>query len=113
MPFRNEAKGTIARKTKAANEAWRPQMLVYHQLCKGTGRLSTREPCHLREVKLRDQDCTQVLCNLEIGTQFQDSENAQPNLEIAQIPKLRGTYRRLIAHYLCIVHASESLIFST
>ena len=24
--------------------------------------------------------------------QFQDSENAQHNLEIAQIPKLRGTY---------------------
>jgi len=29
--------------------------------------------------------------NLEIGTQFWDSENAQRNLEIAQIPRLRGT----------------------
>ena len=27
---------------------------------------------------------TYVLCNLEIGTQFPDSENAQHNLEIAQ-----------------------------
>ena len=37
MLFQNEMKeaGTIARKTKAANE----------------GRLSTREPCHLREIK--------------------------------------------------------------
>ena len=30
--------------------------------------------------------------NLEIGTQSQDSENAQRNLEIAQIPRLRRTY---------------------
>jgi len=30
--------------------------------------------------------------NLEIGAQFPDSKNAQRNLEIAQIPKLRGTY---------------------
>jgi len=37
--------------------------------------------------------------NLEIGAQFRDSENAQPNLEIAQrnleiaqIPRLCGTY---------------------
>ena len=33
-----------------------------------------------------------LLRNLEIGTQFRDSENALRNLEIAQIPKLRGTY---------------------
>ena len=32
--------------------------------------------------------------NLEIGTKFRDSENAQHNFEIAQIPKLRGTYIR-------------------
>ena len=73
------------------------------QLCKRTGgRLSTREPCHLREVKAsrprlrtsvaQSRDCVSALRNLEIGTQFQDSENAQRNLEIAQIPKLRGTY---------------------
>jgi len=30
--------------------------------------------------------------NLENGTQFLDSENMQRNLEIAQIPKLHGTY---------------------
>ena len=30
--------------------------------------------------------------NLEIGMQFPDSENAQRNLEIVQIPILRGTY---------------------
>ena len=30
--------------------------------------------------------------NLEIGTQFRDSENEQRNLEIVQIPRLRGTY---------------------
>ena len=30
--------------------------------------------------------------NLEIGTQSQDSENAQRNLEIAQILRLQGTY---------------------
>ena len=42
--------------------------------------------------------------NLEIGTQFWDSENAQRNLEnvqrnleIAQIPRLRRTY---VPHYL-------------
>ena len=29
-------------------------------------------------------------CNLEIGTQSQDSENAQCNLEIAQILRLCG-----------------------
>jgi len=32
------------------------------------------------------------LRNLEIGAQFPDSKNVQRNLEIAQIPKLRGTY---------------------
>ena len=32
------------------------------------------------------------LSNLEIGMQSQDSENVQHNLEIAQIPRLHGTY---------------------
>ena len=32
------------------------------------------------------------LRNLKTGTQSQDSENAQRNLEIAQIPRLRRTY---------------------
>ena len=40
----------------------------------------------------RSRDCTLVPHNLEIGTQFPDSKNAQCNLEIAQIPKLHGTY---------------------
>jgi len=31
-----------------------------------------------------------ISCNLEIGTQFLDSENAQRNLDIVQIPRLRG-----------------------
>ena len=34
--------------------------------------------------------------NLEIGTQFRDSKNAQRNLEIAQIPKLRGTHTSIL-----------------
>ena len=32
--------------------------------------------------------CKPQVCNLKIGTQFLDSENAQCNLEIAQIPSL-------------------------
>ena len=38
----------------------------------------------LRTSATRSQDCTLVPRNLEIGTQFRDSENAQRNLEIAQ-----------------------------
>jgi hypothetical protein len=40
----------------------------------------------------QSRDCAALLRNLEIGTQFEDSENALRNLEIAHIPKLRGTY---------------------
>ena len=40
---------------------------------------------------MRSRDCARVLRNLEIGTQSQDSENAQRNFEITQIPRLRGT----------------------
>jgi len=40
----------------------------------------------------QSRDCINPVCNLEIGTQFRDSENVQRNLEIAQIPRLRGTY---------------------
>ena len=40
----------------------------------------------------RSRDCALVPRNLETGTQFRDSENAQRNLEITQIPRLRGTY---------------------
>ena len=46
----------------------------------------------LRMQITRSRDCARVLCNLEIGTQSQDSENAQRNLEMAQILRLRGTY---------------------
>jgi len=35
------------------------------------------------------------LRNLEVGRQLRDSENAQRNLEIAQIPRLRGTYTEI------------------
>ena len=41
-------------------------------------------------------DCARNLRDLEIGTQSQDSENVQHNLEIAQILRLRGTYIGLI-----------------
>ena len=34
------------------------------------------------------------LHNFKIGTQFQDSENAQCKPEIVRIPKLRGTPRQ-------------------
>ena len=35
--------------------------------------------------------------NLEIGTQFPDSENAWRNLEFTQIPRLRETYTFITA----------------
>ena len=37
------------------------------------------------------RDCVNPVSNLKIGTQFRDSENAQRNLEIVQIPRLRRT----------------------
>ena len=41
------------------------------------------------------------ILNLEkLGTQFQDSESAQHNLEITQIPRLCGTN---IHHALCLI----------
>ena len=52
-------------------------------------------PLYTMETR-RVQFCTQQkLRYLEIGTQFRDSENAQRNLEIAQIPRLRRTYTSL------------------
>ena len=43
----------------------------------------------------QSRDCARVITlrNLEIGMQSQDSENAQRNFKIAQILRLRGTYR--------------------
>ena len=46
----------------------------------------------LRTGAAQSQDGVIPVRNLKIGTQFRDSENALRNLEIAQIPKLRGTY---------------------
>ena len=46
----------------------------------------------LRTIVAQSRDCATTVRNLEIGTQSRDSENAQHNLEIAQIPRLRGTY---------------------
>ena len=40
------------------------------------------------------RDCVNPVRNLEISTQFRDSKNVQRNLEIAQIPRLRGTYTK-------------------
>ena len=46
---------------------------------------------HATEIA-RSRDCVNLVRNLEIGMQFPDSENALRNLEIAQIPRLCGTY---------------------
>ena len=46
----------------------------------------------LRTGAVQSRDCVNPVRNLEIGTQFRDSETAQRNLEIAQIPRLQGTY---------------------
>lgn len=35
--------------------------------------------------------CTCILSNLKFGTQFKDSDNAQHNLKVAQIPRLHRT----------------------
>ena len=55
----------------------------------------------------QSRDCAQALCNHEIAhtcytiprlpAQSRDSENAQRDLKIAQIPRLRGTYTLLCA----------------
>jgi len=41
---------------------------------------------------VQSRDCANILCSLEIGIQFPYSENAQCNLDIVQIPRLRGTH---------------------
>jgi len=50
-----------------------------------------RTTLRLRTGAAQSRDCVNLVRNLEIGTQFQDSENAQRNLKIAQIPRLRRT----------------------
>ena len=63
--------------------------------------------CHsisrLRTGATHSRDCVNPVRNLKIGTQFRDSENVQRNLEIVQIPKLRGTYTcfTLVQHTMC------------
>ena len=55
------------------------------------------------------------LRNLEIGSQFLDSQNAQCNLEIAQIPRLRGTYAYVCMHvsqYVCVDSKRVKLLVS-
>ena len=58
------------------------------------------------------RDCTLVPRNLEIGTQFPDSENELRNFEIAQIPRLRGTYPLRLLCDVRDTRLSPSLIFA-
>jgi len=57
----------------------------------------------LRTGATQSRDCVTPVCNLEIGTQFQDSENAQHNLKIAQIPRLHGTFIQVDVSVHCNV----------
>ncbi len=45
-----------------------------------------------------------ILRNLQISFQFEDSQIALCNLQIAQIPRLRGTYTLDAYNYVIIVH---------
>ena len=58
--------------------------------------LEIAHQCHailrLRTGATQSQDCVNLARNLEICTQFLDSENVLRNLETAQIPRLRRTY---------------------
>ena len=45
----------------------------------------------LRTGATQSRDCVNPVRNLEIGSQFRDSENAQRNLEFVQIPRFHGT----------------------
>ncbi len=51
----------------------------------------------MRKAVAQSRDCVTLLRNLEIGTRFGDSEIAQRNLEIARIPRMRGTYISMIS----------------
>ena len=46
----------------------------------------------IAQCSAQSRDYASIVRNLEIRTQSRDSENAQRNLEIAQILRLRGTY---------------------
>ena len=51
-----------------------------------------------RRLCKRIAQCQDCLHNLEIGTQFRDSENVLRNLGIAQIPTMRRTYIHVLLH---------------
>ena len=55
----------------------------------------------------QSRHCVNPVCNLKIGTQFWDSENAKCNLEIAQIPRLRRTHIMGCGTYIYIYHAAQ------
>ena len=48
------------------------------------------------------------LLNLEIGTQFPDSENVQRILKIVQIPRLHRTYVRIYCNKLNMLSFSAA-----
>ena len=90
-----------------------PSLKVLNSLLLVSSDALTRLAHYVRKLHLRDLKISQMYCtiprlhkcvaqsqnrlrNLEIGTQFRDSENAQCNLEIAQIPRLHKTYIRLL-----------------
>jgi hypothetical protein len=63
----------------------------------------------------QSRDCAALLRNLEIGTQFEDSENALRNLEIAHIPKLHGTcisfyYSCESSNSMCIRQSNDEFL---
>ena len=65
----------------------------------------------LRKRIVQSQDC---LHNLEISTQFRDSENALRNLEIAQIPKLRRTNTNVYVPHsnLCLTAEMSDILMA-
>ena len=79
--------------------------------CRQTGKVEIRR---LRMQITRSQDCACVvrtleIAQLEIGMQSQDSENAQRNLEIAQILRLRRTYTD--SFVMCYIQVFTVLYF--
>ena len=62
-----------------------PSLKVLNSLLLVSSDALTLLPHNVRKLRKRN-------LKIEIGMQFRDSENVQRNLEIAQIPRLRGTY---------------------
>ena len=69
---------------------------IAHQ-CRAISRLCTGAA--------QSRDCVNPVHNLEIGRQFRDSENAQRNLEIAQIPRVVTNQER------CLIKRIQYLVF--